>query len=147
MVAYEHTPVSVDGKRAVVVGGTSGIGQAIALGFASEGADVVATSRTEDAVDETASISTATRCTSAVRSTRPTTRTRCIARSRTTFSSTRSGKRRNWASICCASTSSRPHPDFVEAADRLGILVWEEPANPDIYTDRSKEEVRDQIRG
>jgi len=65
MVAYEHTPVSVDGKRAVVVGGTSGIGQAIALGFASEGADVVATSRTEDAVDETASISTATRCTSA----------------------------------------------------------------------------------
>jgi NAD(P)-dependent dehydrogenase (short-subunit alcohol dehydrogenase family) len=54
MVAYEHTPVSVDGKRAVVVGGTSGIGQAIALGFASEGADVVATSRTEDAVDETA---------------------------------------------------------------------------------------------
>ncbi|MCU4802684.1 SDR family oxidoreductase [Halobacteria archaeon HArc-gm2] len=54
MVAYEHTPVSVEGKRAVVVGGTSGIGQAIALGFASEGADVVATSRTEDAVEETA---------------------------------------------------------------------------------------------
>ncbi|MCU4802673.1 beta-galactosidase [Halobacteria archaeon HArc-gm2] len=39
------------------------------------------------------------------------------------------------------------HPNFVEAADRLGILVWEEPANPDLYTDRSKEEVRDQIRG
>lgn len=39
------------------------------------------------------------------------------------------------------------HPDFIEAADRLGILVWEEPANPDLYTDRSKEAVRDQLRG
>ncbi|WP_266082281.1 glycoside hydrolase family 2 protein [Haladaptatus caseinilyticus] len=38
------------------------------------------------------------------------------------------------------------HPDFVEAADRLGILVWEEPANPSVYTERSKREVRDQIR-
>ena len=54
MVAYQHTPVTVGGKRAVVVGGTSGIGQAIALGFAAEGADVIATSRTESAVDETA---------------------------------------------------------------------------------------------
>ncbi|GAB6878195.1 glucose 1-dehydrogenase [Halorubrum gandharaense] len=55
MVAYEHTPVTVSGKRAVVIGGTSGIGQAIALGFAAEGADVIATSRTESAVEETAS--------------------------------------------------------------------------------------------
>jgi len=55
MVSYEHTPVSLEGKRAVVVGGTSGIGQAISLGFASEGADVIATSRSEDAVEETAS--------------------------------------------------------------------------------------------
>ncbi|WP_415380130.1 sugar-binding domain-containing protein [Halosimplex sp. TS25] len=39
------------------------------------------------------------------------------------------------------------HPDFVEAADRLGILVWEEPANPTIYTERSKREVREQLRG
>ena len=39
------------------------------------------------------------------------------------------------------------HPDFIEAADRLGILVWEEPANPDLYTARSKQAVRDQIRG
>jgi len=54
MVAYEHTPVTVTDKRAVVVGGTSGIGQAIALGFATEGADVIATSRSEDAVAETA---------------------------------------------------------------------------------------------
>jgi NAD(P)-dependent dehydrogenase (short-subunit alcohol dehydrogenase family) len=44
-VAYEHTPVSVTGKRAVVIGGTSGIGRAIALGFAAENADVIATSR------------------------------------------------------------------------------------------------------
>ena len=51
---YEHTPVSVEGKRAVVVGGTSGIGQAIALGFAADGADVIATSRRAGPVDETA---------------------------------------------------------------------------------------------
>jgi len=54
MVEYEHAPVTVEGKRAVVVGGTSGIGQAIALGFAEEGADVVATSRSEEKVAETA---------------------------------------------------------------------------------------------
>jgi NAD(P)-dependent dehydrogenase (short-subunit alcohol dehydrogenase family) len=39
------------GKCAVVVGGTSGIGQAIALGLASAGADVVASSRSKNAVD------------------------------------------------------------------------------------------------
>lgn len=55
MVEYEHTPVSVCDKRAVVVGGTSGIGQAIALGFATEGADVIATSRDEEKVAKTAS--------------------------------------------------------------------------------------------
>ena len=44
MVDYEHTPVSVEGKRAIVIGGTSGIGQAIALGFAEDGADVIAPS-------------------------------------------------------------------------------------------------------
>ena len=50
-----HTPVSVEGKRAVVVGGTSGIGRAIALGFAADGAEaVVATSRTPERVEETA---------------------------------------------------------------------------------------------
>ncbi|WP_336037218.1 SDR family NAD(P)-dependent oxidoreductase [Halobacterium yunchengense] len=46
--------VTVDGKRAVVVGGTSGIGRAIAVGFAADGADVVASSRTESAVEATA---------------------------------------------------------------------------------------------
>ena len=47
-------PVTVSGKRAVVIGGTSGIGQAIALGFAADGADVIATSRRAEVVDETA---------------------------------------------------------------------------------------------
>ncbi|KZN22589.1 hypothetical protein A4G99_19180 [Haladaptatus sp. R4] len=37
------------------------------------------------------------------------------------------------------------HPDFIEAADRQGILVWEEPANPTVYTERSKREVREQL--
>jgi len=46
--------VTVEGKRAVVVGGTSGIGRAIALGFAEDGADVVASSRTQESVEETA---------------------------------------------------------------------------------------------
>ncbi|WP_284007082.1 glycoside hydrolase family 2 protein [Haloarcula pelagica] len=38
------------------------------------------------------------------------------------------------------------HPDFLEAADRMGILVWEEVANPARYTERSKREVREQAR-
>jgi NAD(P)-dependent dehydrogenase (short-subunit alcohol dehydrogenase family) len=42
------------GKRAVVLGGTSGIGYAIALALAEAGADVVASSRRQDAVQETA---------------------------------------------------------------------------------------------
>jgi NAD(P)-dependent dehydrogenase (short-subunit alcohol dehydrogenase family) len=51
---YTHKPVTVAGKTAVVIGGTSGIGRAIALGFAEEGADVVATSRTAQKVQRTA---------------------------------------------------------------------------------------------
>lgn len=54
MADYEHTPVSVEGKRAIVIGGTSGIGQAIALGFAEDGAEVIATSRGGQKVKETA---------------------------------------------------------------------------------------------
>jgi NAD(P)-dependent dehydrogenase (short-subunit alcohol dehydrogenase family) len=45
---------SLEGKTAVVVGGTSGIGQALALGLAEAGADVIATSRREEAVEATA---------------------------------------------------------------------------------------------
>ena len=43
------------GKTAVVVGGTSGIGLAMAIGLAEAGADVVATSRRADQVDQAAS--------------------------------------------------------------------------------------------
>jgi len=42
------------GQVAVVVGGTQGIGRAIALGLASAGADVVATSRSPEAVGQMA---------------------------------------------------------------------------------------------
>jgi NAD(P)-dependent dehydrogenase (short-subunit alcohol dehydrogenase family) len=42
-------------KTAVVIGGTLGIGRAIALGLAAAGADVVASSRSDEAVNEMAS--------------------------------------------------------------------------------------------
>lgn len=45
---------SLDGKTAVVTGGTSGIGRAMSLGLAEAGADVVATARREQQVEETA---------------------------------------------------------------------------------------------
>jgi NAD(P)-dependent dehydrogenase (short-subunit alcohol dehydrogenase family) len=45
--------LDVAGKVAVVVGGTSGIGHALALGLAEAGADVVATSRRIEQVNET----------------------------------------------------------------------------------------------
>lgn len=48
------------GKTAVVVGGTSGIGLAMAIGLAEAGADVVATSRRADQVDQAASAIEAT---------------------------------------------------------------------------------------
>ena len=49
----EH-PLGLDGRVAVVVGGTSGIGRALALGLAAAGADVVATGRREALVAEVA---------------------------------------------------------------------------------------------
>jgi NAD(P)-dependent dehydrogenase (short-subunit alcohol dehydrogenase family) len=45
---------SLAGRVAVVIGGTSGIGRAIALGLAAAGADVVATSRSTTTVEKTA---------------------------------------------------------------------------------------------
>ena len=45
---------SLEGKVAVVTGGTSGIGRALSLGFADAGADVIATARRQQQVDETA---------------------------------------------------------------------------------------------
>lgn len=52
MTEYQHRPITLDSKVAVVIGGTSGIGRAIALGFATEGANVVATSRSADKVKQ-----------------------------------------------------------------------------------------------
>src|SRR5215216_3466359 len=49
-----YTPLNLDGKVAVVIGGTSGIGRAIARGLAEAGADVIPTSRRMDLVEETA---------------------------------------------------------------------------------------------
>src|SRR2546422_3634886 len=44
----------LDGRVAVIVGGTSGIGRVLALGLAEAGADVVATARRAQLVDEVA---------------------------------------------------------------------------------------------
>lgn len=46
--------VEIKGKSVVVIGGTSGIGHAIAIGMAEAGADVAATSRRIDEVEATA---------------------------------------------------------------------------------------------
>lgn len=46
--------LSLEGKTAVVVGGTSGLGLAISLGLADAGADVVASARRMEQVEETA---------------------------------------------------------------------------------------------
>ena len=47
-MAYKALDLS--GRTAVVIGGTSGIGHALALGLAEAGADVVPTSRRSDLV-------------------------------------------------------------------------------------------------
>ncbi len=52
-MAY-YKGLSLDGKRALVFGGTSGIGKSIALGFAEAGADVVPVSRRAEEVQKTA---------------------------------------------------------------------------------------------
>jgi NAD(P)-dependent dehydrogenase (short-subunit alcohol dehydrogenase family) len=44
----------LDGKCAVVIGGTSGLGKAVALGLAEAGADVVAASRRQEESDQAA---------------------------------------------------------------------------------------------
>jgi NAD(P)-dependent dehydrogenase (short-subunit alcohol dehydrogenase family) len=44
----------LNGKVAVVTGGTSGIGRALSIGLAEAGADVIATARRQQQVDETA---------------------------------------------------------------------------------------------
>lgn len=54
MTSKSAAKVTVEGKNAVVIGGTSGIGRAIAHDFAKDGADVVASSRDPESVAETA---------------------------------------------------------------------------------------------
>ncbi len=49
-----YPPLDLSGKVAVVIGGTSGIGRAIAYGLAQAGADVVATSRQPQHVEASA---------------------------------------------------------------------------------------------
>src|SRR4029078_9550266 len=49
-----YSQLELNGKVAVVVGGTSGIGRAIAHGFAQAGADVIPTSRRAEQVESTA---------------------------------------------------------------------------------------------
>jgi NAD(P)-dependent dehydrogenase (short-subunit alcohol dehydrogenase family) len=52
--------LQLNGKTAVVIGGTSGLGRAIAVGLAESGADVVACARREEQVEETAAAIEAT---------------------------------------------------------------------------------------
>lgn len=49
-----YRPLELNGKTAVVIGGTSGIGRAIAHGLAEAGADVLATSRRQEQVEAVA---------------------------------------------------------------------------------------------
>lgn len=49
-----HALFDLSGRSAVVIGGTSGIGLAMAIGLAEAGADVIATSRRQEQVDDAA---------------------------------------------------------------------------------------------
>ena len=51
-----HPLFDLSGKKAVVVGGTSGIGLAMAVGLAEAGADVVSSSRRQEQVDDAAAL-------------------------------------------------------------------------------------------
>jgi NAD(P)-dependent dehydrogenase (short-subunit alcohol dehydrogenase family) len=53
-MGFEKTGLSLEGRSAVVIGGTSGIGRALALGLANAGADVAPSARRQDQVDQTA---------------------------------------------------------------------------------------------
>lgn len=55
-----YAPLGLEGKVAVVVGGTSGIGRALSLGLAEAGADVVASARRAEQLEETAAAIEAT---------------------------------------------------------------------------------------
>jgi len=52
--SYMSSLFTLDGKVVVVIGGTSGIGRALAIGLAEAGADVIAASRARETVEKTA---------------------------------------------------------------------------------------------
>ncbi|MDQ6679104.1 MAG: glucose 1-dehydrogenase [Acidobacteriota bacterium] len=54
-MAYAKNHTDLTGRIAVVMGGTSGLGRAIALGMAEAGADVVASGRREAQIDQVSS--------------------------------------------------------------------------------------------
>src|SRR6202140_4128683 len=56
------TSLSLQGKIAVVIGGTAGIGRAISLGLADAGAAVIASARNKDKVDSVAAELEAKNC-------------------------------------------------------------------------------------
>jgi NAD(P)-dependent dehydrogenase (short-subunit alcohol dehydrogenase family) len=53
-IVSNYKGLSLEGHRALVFGGTSGLGHSIAIGFAKAGADVVAVSRRGEEVEKTA---------------------------------------------------------------------------------------------
>ena len=53
-MGFEKTGLSLEGKSAVVIGGTSGLAGRLSLGLANAGADVAASSRRQEQVDATA---------------------------------------------------------------------------------------------
>ena len=54
MILANYKGLSLEGKHALVFGGTSGLGKAISIGFAEAGADVVAVGRRAEQVQQTA---------------------------------------------------------------------------------------------
>lgn len=54
LIVSHYKGLSLDGKRALVFGGTSGLGKSIVIGFAEAGADVVPVSRRAEEVHKTA---------------------------------------------------------------------------------------------
>ena len=50
-----YKPLSLENRVAVVIGGTTGIGRALSLGLAEAGADVIASARHSEQVDNVAS--------------------------------------------------------------------------------------------
>ena len=50
--AWKNTPLSLEGRRVLITGGTTGLGRTMALGLAANGADVLIFGRTAQHVDD-----------------------------------------------------------------------------------------------